>query len=63
MKTAAECRRQAEALETLAETEPDGFRRQAYRQMAAFWRASEWSRAADASDAITEPMRFSPNKT
>lgn len=40
MRTAAECERQAELLDRLAEAEEEAFRRSAYRQMAEFWRAS-----------------------
>lgn len=40
MRTAEQCELQAAFLDRLAETEEDDFRRDAYRQMAAFWRAS-----------------------
>lgn len=47
MRTAADCLKQAEALEKLAESEPDGFRRTAYLEMAAYWREVALRRKAD----------------
>ncbi len=40
MKDEQECLEQAEGLERLAAGEADPVRQKAYRQMAAFWRAS-----------------------
>ena len=46
MRTVDECLEQAEALESLAETEPDEFRREAYRSMARYWREVALRRSA-----------------
>jgi len=62
MKDAEECRIHAEALEALAEGESEIFRQKAYRQMAAYWRASQRLRSGDASSAKTESTRTSPTK-
>jgi len=45
MRMAEDCERQAQLLDRLAEDEPAAVRRQAYRQMAAFWRTSAKERS------------------
>ena len=40
MRTAEECERQAALLDRLADIEKDNFRMVAYKQMAAYWRAT-----------------------
>jgi hypothetical protein len=44
--TAADCTARADLLERLADDEPEAFRAEAYRQMAAYWRALARMRAA-----------------
>lgn len=56
MRTAAECLARAKALEALAADEADGWRRQAYLQMAAYWRESAALKPKDANpDPAPDP--------
>lgn len=56
MRTAAECLARAQALEALAADEADGWRRQAYLQMAAYWRESAALKPEDANpDPAPDP--------
>ncbi len=50
MLTAAERLERAVELERLADSDPEPFRQTAYRQMAAFWRASAKVRPYDGPD-------------
>lgn len=63
MKTADQCRIKADALEALAMTETEDFRRKAYRQMSAFWRESEKVRSGTVSEPSSDATRSSPRKT
>lgn len=63
MLTAEECGLRAESLERLAKDEREGFRRDAYRQMATFWRDSERLRASGETPARIVSTRSSSRKT